>query len=137
MKEDELLLRLSQTLKKQVGPAVEGEYQKTQAFMAAVVLEKLGNQLGSKARHDEQNRRELEALATELTSLSSSVSLNTELNNELENFCAERSDGALSRLITGLYRNSAALGKGSMTTLMKPIRTHLRHAIDRRMEYAK
>jgi hypothetical protein len=44
MSHGELLQRIARTLKQDVGPAIEAEYPKTQAFMAAVVLEKLGRQ---------------------------------------------------------------------------------------------
>jgi tetratricopeptide (TPR) repeat protein len=37
-----LLRRIAQTLRESIGPAVEAEYPRTQAFMAAVVLQKLG-----------------------------------------------------------------------------------------------
>ena len=36
MTEGELLLRMASTLKDDIAPAIEGEYPKTQAFMAAV-----------------------------------------------------------------------------------------------------
>jgi hypothetical protein len=45
MNHGELLQRIASTLKRDVGPAIEAEYPKTQAFMAAVVLQKLGRQL--------------------------------------------------------------------------------------------
>jgi hypothetical protein len=42
---DELLERVARTLREQVGPAVEEPFAKTQAFMAAVILDKLAGQL--------------------------------------------------------------------------------------------
>jgi hypothetical protein len=37
----ELLGRLATTLREEIGPSVNGGYPRTQAFMAAVVLEKV------------------------------------------------------------------------------------------------
>ena len=42
---DELLQRLSGTLRSDVAPAVEGEFNRTQTFMASVILEKLARQV--------------------------------------------------------------------------------------------
>ena len=47
---DAELLTHRETLKQEIAPAIDAEYPKTQAFMAAVVLQKLGRQLGSRAR---------------------------------------------------------------------------------------
>ena len=55
---DELLERIARTLKKEIGPAVEDAYPKTQAFMAAVVLQKLAGQLrlGRRTRRRKSTR---------------------------------------------------------------------------------
>jgi len=47
----EFLQRIAQALKQHIGPAIEAEYPRTQAFMAAVVLQKLGRHLGLMSEH--------------------------------------------------------------------------------------
>ena len=54
MNPDQLLERIATTLKRDIGPAVLGDYPKTQAFMAAVVLQKLGRQLGLLHMHPDR-----------------------------------------------------------------------------------
>ena len=137
MNEAELLARLSQTLKKQIGPAVEGEYPKTQAFMAAVVLQKLAGQLGSEKLHNQLHVQELTELAGKLKELGDSMSVNADLMNAIELFSSNRSEATLCDLVRCLYKNSSVLGEESFMKLLSPIRVHLRCSIDRRMEYAK
>ena len=66
MTNDELLLRLAQTLKTVIGPAVSADYPKTQAFMAAVVLEKVGRELAAARSHAAANAAAVAALVAEL-----------------------------------------------------------------------
>ena len=66
---DELLERLARTLKKEIGPAVGDAYPKTQAFMAAVVLQKLAGQLRLADEHAAASQRDLQALAKRTRSL--------------------------------------------------------------------
>ena len=66
MNPGELLQRIASTLKRDVGPAIEAEYPKTQAFMAAVVLEKLGRQLGLEGAHRSADAADLSALLDHL-----------------------------------------------------------------------
>jgi hypothetical protein len=66
MKPAELLQRIAKTLRDDVGPAVDGEYPKTQAFMAAVVLQKLGRELALAEAHRAADATDLRGLADEL-----------------------------------------------------------------------
>ena len=63
MTPSELLERLAVTFRSEVGPAIEAEYPRTQAFISAVVLQKLARQLDLETEHDELERREREAPA--------------------------------------------------------------------------
>src|SRR2546423_1523973 len=47
----ELLDRLAKSLRMEIGPAVEGDYARTQAFMAAVVAQTLGQQVALAPDH--------------------------------------------------------------------------------------
>ncbi|MGI9597551.1 MAG: hypothetical protein ACR2QK_15405, partial [Acidimicrobiales bacterium] len=62
----ELLDRLSTTLRQDVGPAVEDEYNRTQTFMASVILSKLAKQLALGPAHGEAERTDVEQLHQEL-----------------------------------------------------------------------
>ena len=66
MNHGELLQRIASTLKRDVGPAIEAEYPKTQAFMAAVVLQKLGRQLDLEGAHRSADAADLSALLDDL-----------------------------------------------------------------------
>ena len=69
---DELLERIARTLKKDIGPAVEAAYPKTQTFMASVVLQKLAGQLRLAAEHAAASQRDLKEVAEELDQLTAS-----------------------------------------------------------------
>ncbi len=64
-----LLERIAQTLKQQIGPAIDAEYPRTQAFMAAVVLEKLGRHLGLVNEHAAAETGDLDVLLADLRRL--------------------------------------------------------------------
>ena len=66
MNDAHLLVRIAQTLKEEIAPAVDGEYPKTQAFMAAVVLQKLARQIALAASHAHAADAELDALIADL-----------------------------------------------------------------------
>ena len=69
MEPEQLLERLSTTLRRQIGPAVAEPYPRTQAFMASVILEKLARQLRTAAADAEADRADRQALVDELRSL--------------------------------------------------------------------
>ena len=53
--QDELLARLAATFRRDVGPQVTDPFAKTQAFMAAVVLEKLSAQYVLPQKNDDDD----------------------------------------------------------------------------------
>ena len=63
MAPDELLARLSSTLRHDIGPAVVEPFPKTQAFMASVVLEKLSAQIRLAPAHTTAEAADMAALA--------------------------------------------------------------------------
>lgn len=132
MKHHELLLRLAQTLKQEVGPAVGPEYPRTQAFMASVVLEKLARELAAETRHAEASAAAHAALlaALDVTGLPPAV-----LDAHAA-FDQARDDASLARLIEALYAARGSIGKQRFQALLDRIRQDLRNAIDRRMEYS-
>lgn len=126
----ELLQRLSDSLRGEIGPAVGDEYTRTQAFMASVILEKLARQLSLAAVHQQAAAADLLQLHADLADRLVRVS---DLAGALERARAEATIGALGPLIEALYgsrdpRVDEALGL---------IRAVLRRDIDRRMEIAR
>ncbi|MGD9601741.1 MAG: hypothetical protein AB7O21_02280 [Gammaproteobacteria bacterium] len=136
MTDGELLQRIADTLKTEIGPAVEGEYPKTQAFMAAVVLQKLGLQLARAADHAQAAAADLDALLTDLPALAGAAPLPAAVADALADLRAARNDAALCRLVEALYGARDALGSGRFEALLNRVRRCLRHDIDRRLEYA-
>lgn len=65
----DLMARIASTLRHEVGPAVEGEYPKTQAFMASVILERVSRQLAYAEVHDRDERADRAELNAGLADL--------------------------------------------------------------------
>lgn len=132
----DLLQRIARTLKRHVGPAIEADYPRTQAFMAAVVLEKVGRQLASAADHAAAEKADIDALLGDLRALLRDAKAPAGMGDALESLARTRHAGALCALIETLYRSRAALGEPTFATLLGRIRRTLRRSIDRRMEVA-
>ena len=136
MNADQLLERIATTLKRDIGPAVEGEYPRTQAFMAAVVLQKLGRQLGLEAMHRAADEADLMALLDDLRAEAERAALPPGVAAALARLAGEHGDDALCALIAALYEHRAALGDARFEALLGRVRKNLRASIDRRMVYA-
>ena len=133
---DELLERIARTLKKDIGPAVEAAYPKTQAFMAAVVLQKLAGQLRLADEHAAASQRDLQELGEELGQLTASNALPAALAEALQTLRHDRDTASVSRLIETLYATRSELGEERFDSLLSRVRTRLRARIDREMVYA-
>lgn len=128
----ELLDRLSATLRHEVGPAVEGEYPRTQAFMASVILSKLAKEVTLGPSHAEAERADVVQLHRDL------VGPLTEAPPEVTSAAAQAAAAGtvatLTPLIEAIYRWGVTRpDAGAALTL---IRQTLRRDIDRRMEIA-
>ena len=137
MNPGELLERIAATLKRDIGPAVESEYPKTQAFMAAVVLQKLGRQLALAETHRAADAAELQALHRDLETLLASGSAPSTVQAAVSGLVNAPPAAALCALITALYAARSALGDARFDALLARVRISLRASIDRRMEYAE
>ena len=133
---DELLERLARTLKKEIGPAVGDAYPKTQAFMAAVVLQKLAGQLRLADEHAAASQRDLQALAKELDPLTVSQDTPPALRAAVHTVRQDLDTASVSGLIETLYATRSELGEERFADLMGRVRTRLRARIDREMVYA-
>jgi hypothetical protein len=136
MNHDELLQRIANTLKGEVGPAIEAEYPKTQAFMAAVVLQKLGRQLGLEAAHRAAAAADLSALLDDLRGLVGGGETPARVTAAVQALTSARDAAAFCTLIETLYASRAELGAERFDALLGRVRETLRASIDRRMEYA-
>ncbi len=135
---DELLERIARTLKKEIGPAVEAAYPKTQAFMAAVVLQKLAGQLRLADEHAAAGRHDLQELATELAGELDTASAETPpaLRAAVHTLRQDCDTASVSALIETLYATRSELGEERFESLIGRVRTRLRARIDREMVYA-
>ncbi|MBI2799252.1 MAG: hypothetical protein HYX63_03030 [Gammaproteobacteria bacterium] len=136
MTEGDLLQRIAQTLKQDIGPAVDAEYPKTQAFMAGVVLHKLGQQLALAPQHQRDQAAELAALIVELNDMLQTIEVPAELRRTLAEFAQRRDQVTLCSLIEALYGTRAALDAVIFARLLGRIRETLRADINRRVVYA-
>ena len=136
MTEGELLQRLAQTLKVEIGPAIESEYPKTQAFMAGVVLQKLGQQVALARTHELAATADFATLSADLAKTLAGVEVPGELRQALAALDKSQNAAALCRVIETLYVARAALGDTLFAALLSRVRQNLRASIDRRMEFA-
>jgi hypothetical protein len=136
MNADQLLERIATTLRRDIGPAVEGEFPKTQAFMAAVVLQKLGRQIGLQAVHGAADEADNQALLDDLRSEFEQAPVPAAIAAALATFAGQRDATALCGLISALYDGRVALGEARFDSLIGRVRKNLRASIDRRMVYA-
>ena len=133
MNPDDLLARMAVTLRRDIGPNVGDDYARTQAFMAAVVLEKLGRQLALGPQHERANRDDAVALADALTAL---VERTAVLQTALAGLRAEPGGPSLGRLVEALYRERITLGDDGFATALGLARAALRRRVDRQLEYS-
>ena len=133
---DELLERIARSLKQDIGPAVTEAYPKTQAFMAAVVLQKLAAQLRLADDHAAANHRERVALVTELNRFLASGDTPPSVREALATLHHRLDTASLSHLIEVLYANRTELGEERFEMWLGRIRQHLRSHIDRAMVYS-
>lgn len=136
MTEGELLARIAQTLKQEVGPAIEVEYPKTQAFMAAVVLQKLGVQVALAKVHEQAEAADLDALITDLEKTLPGLKASDEVMQASADLKRARDPATLCRFIEALYAARVALGEAHFAQVLGRVRQTLRANIDRRVEYA-
>lgn len=128
----ELLNRISSTLRNEVGPAVEGEYTRTQTYMASVILSKLAKQVALGPTHAEAERSDIGELHQQLAKVLKDAP--TEVAAEAERAAVAGTVPALSPLIETVYQ--WGLDNQGAEMALALIRKTLRKDIDRRMEIA-
>lgn len=133
MNRADLLARMAVLLKREIGPAVPDAYPKTQAFLGAVVLEKLAAEMRLAETHGAAEQAERTGLITELAEeLQDAPAAVKKAFSALEN----GGDAALCTFIETLYAARGELGDERFDRLLGRVRQDLRRSIDRRMEVA-
>ncbi len=133
MNQSDLLSRMAGLLKREIGPAVEADYPKTQAFLSAVVLEKVSAELRLAETHAEAGAADRAALVAELDA---GLSDAPDPVREAFRTLPDGGDAALCAFIETLYGARNALGRERFDRLLGRVRQDLRRGIDRRMEIA-
>ncbi|NNL87237.1 MAG: hypothetical protein HKP27_16355 [Myxococcales bacterium] len=133
---EDLLERIGTSLRKEIGPAVTEAYPKTQAFLAAVVLQKLSGQLRNRDRDRAANRKDLEALFTELDRALENTSTPTPLADALAEARSLGDRAALSGIVEALYATRDELGETSFQKYLGRVRATLRARLDRELAYS-
>lgn len=136
MTPSELLGRLAKTLKEEVGPAVEADYPRTQAFLTAVVLQKLARQLQLAEDQTSAERCDRDVLERDLRRLLDEIDAPPPLHSAFLTLSEEGSNASLCRFIETLYASRAKLGVEGFEVLLTRVRATLRARLDRQMEVA-
>ena len=132
----EILERLSATMRSEIAPAVEGDYPRTQAFMAAVVLEKLARQLAAASDHERADAAEMSQLFADLDATLAAGHAPPAVRAAVEQGLGRADNEVLCRLIEALYAEREALGPAGFEAALGRVRTTMRARIDRQAEYA-
>ena len=132
----DLLARAAALLKARIAPAVEGEFEKTQAYMLAVVLDKLSGELGNRQADGAARAEDLAALADALTDALPAGS-EAALVAAVGEFTEQQDMASLNAVVEGLYRHRATLGETGFAALLDACRQCLRRDLERRLEYAR
>ncbi len=137
MNEADLLARIADTLRRDIGPAVTDEFAKTQAFMAAVVLQKLAAQLAHTDAHARAQRADMDALIADLEIARTASVLPQTSEQAITTLVRQRDKAALSDLVAALYADREPMGDDLFAQLLNRVRRTLRAEIDRRLVYAE
>lgn len=129
----ELLARLSATIRADVGPAVDGEYQRTQAFMASVILERISRELELGPKHAELAAADLARLGDSLPPMLTGAP--AAVTDAIDRWVRSPSIPGLGPVVEALY--SWGADEPTVVAALAEIRPMLRRDIDRRMEIAR
>jgi hypothetical protein len=132
---EDLLERIAASLRQDIGPAVPEPYARTQAFMAAVILEKLARQVRSQEARVEADAVEVRAMADELRAGFGTDPVPPTLDRALTDVAAG-GEGSLSPLVTAVYAVRRELGDDRFDEVLARVRRALRARLDRQLAYA-
>lgn len=136
----ELLERLAGQMRREIAPAVDDEYQRTQTHMAGVILERLAREAALGERHRAAEIADVEALISRLDEIigseqTSSPAAPEDVRTALAGLRGDPCMTSLAPLVETLYRWGP--DRAPVIAALDEIRAVLRRDIDRRMEVAR
>ena len=151
-----MLERLAGQMRREIAPAVDDEYQRTQTHMAGVILERLAREAALGERHRDAEAADMARLAIDLSDIldgvptsladaaphavrdaaqSSSMAVPDDVSAALTRLRADPDVMLLGPLVEALYRWGP--DRPMAAAALDAIRPVLRRDIDRRMEIAR
>lgn len=124
----QLIGEVVNSLRNVIGPAVTEPFQKSQAYMAAVVLEFVARQVDERADVATEKEAALHTLFHDLLSLPKAKAA---LTNGAE------TEAALCEMIERLYESRAAMGEEAFAIANRRVRQTLRQLLDQDLKIAK
>ena len=131
---EQILQALAVTLRTSIGPNLADPFAKTQAFMAAVVLEKLAGQLVASAADAAAGAKEHSELVQDLrTALQTTPNL--AVGNALDRLAELDCDRNWNVLIEEIHAQREALGTAH-ESLLSQVRVVMRARLNRALAYS-
>jgi hypothetical protein len=112
------------SLRSVIAPAIAAPYPKTQAYMAAVILETLARAIEERSDLGQAKKQSIERLFADLDALGLGAARTGD------------DDGGLASLIEWLYANRERLGEERFAAANRRVRQTLRHLLDADLEIA-
>lgn len=129
---DELLDAIAASLRHQVGPAVADPFAKTQAFMAAVILQKLAGQLRAPGADVADERRSIVADVRARLGAAAPAGV----MRALDALDGDGGSASWRAIVEALYAEQEELGAERFDIALATVRGGLRARLDRALAYA-
>ena len=122
-----LLKEVIASLRNVIAPAVADPYPKSQAYMAAVILEFIARQVEERSDSSKEKEHVLDDLFSDLGSL---------ITDKVPSSKDPDQEARLCRFIEWLYTEKDRLGPEAFTAANLKVRTALRHLLDQELKIA-
>jgi hypothetical protein len=129
---DELLDAVADALRREVGPAVGDPFARTQAFMAAVILQKLAGELRASIDAPEVDRAAVAAAVRDALGATPPAAVDA----ALDALVADGTTAAWRDVVTALYASRRDLDPAHFDAALGRLRAGLRARLDRVLAYA-
>jgi hypothetical protein len=123
----QLIAEVVSSLRNVIAPAVSEPFQKSQAYMAAVVLEFVARQVDERSDIAIEKQAALHALFQDLLRLPEGKSIAG---------TGAETEAALCRLIERLYQNREVIGEEAFLAANRRVRQALRQLLDQELKIA-
>ena len=120
-----LLKEVIASLRTVIAPAVADPYPKSQAYMAAVILEFIARQVEERSDSSKEKEHVLDDLFSDLRSL---------ITDKVPSSKDPDQEARLCRLIEWLYTEKDRLGPEAFTAANQKVRTALRQLLDQELK---